>query len=134
MELTFRFLDKENWSFYGTLNVLIPLFLFIIFKQRIDLQALIFMSLLGMMEGDLLPKILFTGFLNFLVYNPSNEWVFRSTIFVVSVYLMNFVKINNPIHKFVMNSEPLQWLLRIVILCWMLYIFFIIYSSLKFWK
>ena len=134
MELTFRFLDKENWSFYGTLNVLIPLFLFIIFKQRIDLQALIFMSLLGMMEGDLLPKILFTGFLNFLVYNPSNEWVIRSTIFVVSVYLMNFVKINNPIHQFVMNSEPLQWLLRIVILCWMLYIFFIIYSSLKFWK
>lgn len=134
MELTFRFLDKENWSFYGTLNVLIPLFLFIIFKQRIDLQALIFMSLLGMMEGDLLPKILFTGFLNFLVYNPSNEWVIRSSIFVVSVYLMNLVKINNPIQQFVMKSEPLQWLLRIVILCWMLYIFFIIYSSLQFWK
>lgn len=134
MELTFRFLDKENWSFYGTLNVLIPLFLFIIFKQRIDLQALIFMSLLGMMEGDLLPKILFTGFLNFFVYNPSNEWVIRSSIFVASIYLMNFVKINNPIHQFVMNSEPLQWLLRIIILCWMLYIFFIIYSSLRFWK
>ena len=134
MELTFRFIDKENWSFYATLNVLIPLFLFIIFKQRIDLQALIFMSLLGMMEGDLLPKILFTGFLNFLVYNPSNEWVIRSSIFVVSVYLMNFVKINNPIHQFVMNSEPLQWLLRIIILLWMLYIFFIIYSSLQFWK
>jgi hypothetical protein len=134
MELTFRFFDKENWSFYATLNVLIPLFLFIIFNQRIDLQALIFMSLLGMMEGDLLPKIIFTGFLNFLVYNPSNEWVIRSSIFVVSVYLMNLVKINNPIQKFVMNSEPLQWLLRILILLWMLYIFFIIYSSLRFWK
>jgi len=134
MELTFRFLDKENWSFYATLNVLIPLFLFIICKQRIDLQALIFMSLLGMMEGDLLPKIIFTGFLDFLVYNPSNEWVIRSSIFVVSVYLMNLVKINNPIQQFVMNSEPLQWLLRILILLWILYIFFIIYSSLRFWK
>ena len=68
MELIFRFLDKKYWSFYGTLNVFIPLILFIIFQQIINLEALIFMSLIGMMDGDLLSKILFTGFLNFLVY------------------------------------------------------------------
>ena len=34
MELTFRFIDKENWSFYATLNVLIPLFLF--YLDKID--------------------------------------------------------------------------------------------------
>jgi hypothetical protein len=134
MELTFRFLDNANWSYYGTLNVAIPLFLFIIFKQRIDLQALIFMSLLGMMDGDLISKILFVGFLNLLVYNSSTEWLIRSIILILSVYLMNFVKINNPIHQFVMNSEPLQWLMRIIILIWVLYIFYIMYGSLKFWK
>ena len=76
MELTFRFLDKANWSYYGTLNVVIPLFLFIIFKQRIDLQALVFMSLLGMMDGNLISKILFVVFLNLLVYNSSTKWIF----------------------------------------------------------
>ena len=56
----FRFLDKEKWSYYATLNVLIPLIVFNVLKFKIDSQAMIFMSLLAMMQGDLLPKILFT--------------------------------------------------------------------------
>jgi hypothetical protein len=132
MELIFRFLDKKYWSFYGTLNVFIPLILFIIFQQIINLEALIFMSLIGMMDGDLLSKILFTGFLNFLVYCPSYEWVIRSLIFVISVCIIDNIKLNNPVHKKVMESELLQWLLTIIITIWMLYIFYILYISLKF--
>ena len=68
MELIFRFFDKEEWTTYGTLNVIIPLVIFILFRQKLTASLLIFMSLLGMMHGDPLAKILFTGFLNFLVF------------------------------------------------------------------
>ena len=78
----FRFLDKELWSYYATLNVFIPLILFKIMNFNINSQAMIFMSLLAMMQGDLLPKILFTGFLNFLVFEPNMKWIYRSIIYV----------------------------------------------------
>ena len=31
------------------------------------------------MHGEILPRILFTGFLNFLVYKPTVEWIIQST-------------------------------------------------------
>ena len=133
MELIFRFLFKKKWSFYGTLNVFVPLILFIIFQQKLNVEAIIFMSLIGMMDGDLLSKILFTGFLNFLVYKPSTAWVIRSILFVISVCIIDNFKYDNPVHKFVMECEILQYLLIILIILWMIYIFYMIFISLKNW-
>ena len=96
MELIFRFFDKEEWTTYGTLNVIIPLVIFILFRQKLTASLLIFMSLLGMMHGDLLAKILFTGFLNFLVFENSLAWIGRSILLVISVVLMHMVPYKNP--------------------------------------
>lgn len=132
MELTFRFLDKESWSFYATINVLIPLCIFLFTGQKLDLEALIFMSLIAMMEGDITTKVIMTGFLNFLVYKPTTEWVIRSVIFVVSVIVMNYVPQTdaNPVYKLVMKSETAVWVMRLIIFVWMCYIGYLIISPL----
>ena len=77
-----------------------------------------------MMEGDLLSKIIMTGFLNFLVYKPTTEWIMRSIIFVVSVIIINYIPQNdkNPLYKLVTSSEIAKWVMRIIILIWMCYI------------
>lgn len=122
MLATFRFLDKESWSYYATLNVFIPLILFKIMNFNINSQAMIFMSLLAMMQGDLLPKILFTGFLNFLVFEPNMKWVYRSMIYVFSIIAFHYIPMENPVNEFIMKYKIVQYLLIIIIAIWMFYI------------
>ena len=119
MLANFRFFDKEVWSFYATLNVIIPLVLFKVFNLEYNSQSLIFMSLLSMMQGDLLPKVLFTGFLNFLVFEPNWEWVYRSFIYVFSIIAFHHIPMNHPIHKFIMDNSFMRYLLIAVIIVWM---------------
>ena len=127
----FRFLDKEKWSYYATLNVLIPLIVFKVLNFKIDSQAMIFMSLLAMMQGDLLPKILFTGFLNFLVFEPNIKWVFKSIIYVVSIIMFHYIPTENPINRFIMDYKVIQYILIGIIAVWM---YFIMKPSLKWIK
>ena len=60
MELKLKFFDKEEWSMYGTINVMIPFLLLIVLQQKISYDTLILASIIGMMKGDLIPKIIFT--------------------------------------------------------------------------
>ena len=118
----FRFLDKESWSYYATLNVFIPLILFKIMNFDINSQAMIFMSLLAMMQGDLLPKILFTGFLNFLVFEPNMNWVYRSMIYVFSIIAFHYIPMENPVNEFIIKYKIVQYILIVTIMIWMFYI------------
>mgnify|MGYP004102971883 FL=1 len=119
MLVNFWFFDKEVWSFYATLNVIIPLVLFKLLNFEVNSQAMIFMSLLAMMQGDLLPKILFTGFLNFMVFEPNREWVYRSCIYVLSIIVFHYIPMGHPVHKFVMDNLFMRYLLIAVIIVWM---------------
>lgn len=134
MKLSFRFFSDEKWSFYGTLNVLVPFILFVMTNQTLDSEALIFMSLLGMMDGDLKSKIIFTGFLNFLVYKPTKEWIMRSILFVISVYIMNYFEYENKLHLTVMKNKNVKMFLRLIIFIWMVYILSIILLPYKKWN
>lgn len=125
MELVFKFFDKEEWSMYGTINVLIPFILLLAFRQKLTISVLIIASLLGMMKGDLLSRILFTGFLNFLVYEKNKDWVIRSIIFVVSTIIMNYIPYGHKFHRMVMESSILLNVFRITIALWMIYIFYL---------
>ena len=130
MELTFRFFDKRNWSYYATINVMIPTILILLSQGYMSTQDLIFVSLMGMMEGSLTSKILMTGFLNFLVFQPDVAWIKRSVIYVISIIFMNMVKKNNIIHKTIMGSEPLQVVMNAIIAIWMCYIMYVILYKL----
>ena len=125
MELKLKFFDKEEWSMYGTVNVMIPFLLLIVLQQKISYDTLILASIIGMMKGDLIPKIIFTGFLNFLVYEKNIEWIFRSILFVVSTFIIHFIPYNNIVHKTVMNNNILLWIMRSIVLIWMCYIFYL---------
>ena len=129
MNLSFKFLDKEDWSIYGTLNTLIVLILLKISKNSFNYQSLIFSSLIGMMNGDLLPKILFTGFLNFLVMDCTKEWIYRSIIYVISVIIIHQVKYNNNIHKSFINNKLLLYIFRIIVIIFMINLFTLLYNK-----
>jgi len=122
MKINFKFLDKEEWSMYATLNTIIPFLLLLITKQKINLKNIIFSSIVNMMEGDLLPKILFTGFLNFMTMKNNINWVIQSIIYVLSVFISHFIPYNNPVHKFVYKNEFVKYIFIITIVIWMLFI------------
>ena len=130
MKLVLKFFDKERWSALGTFRVLIPFILFIITKQELNVTSLVFMSILGMMDGSLLAKIIFTGFLCFLVYEPTKEWIIRSILYVISIILMD--KINNA--DFIINNIFLLYIFRLVVLVWMCYILYLIMFPISKWK
>jgi hypothetical protein len=128
MKLNIKFLDKKEWSYYATLNTLIPLGLLLLFKQKINLEVLTFSAIINFMEGNLLTKILFTGFLNFLVAENKNfkNWVIRSIIFVLSVIIINYIPWENPVHKFAINNKIFEWFLIIAIIIYIIYVFYLI--------
>jgi len=127
MKLTFKFLEKEEWSMFGTLNTFIPLILTIITKQKVDLKNMILSSVISMMDGNLLPKILFTGFMNFMLMEETKNWVIQSFIYVVSVIIIHQIKYNNFIHKFSYQNEFIKSILILLIILWMIRIFDIIF-------
>ena len=131
MKLTFKFLEKEEWSMFGTLNTFIPLILTIITKQKVDLKNMIVSSVICMMDGDLLPKILFTGFMNFMLMEETKNWVIQSFIYVVSVIIIHQIKYNNFIHKLGYQNEILKTILSLLIVIWMVRIFDIIFIKSK---
>ncbi len=122
MLASFRFFDKENWSVYATLNVIIPIVIFKLCNLEIDSQSMIFLSILAMMQGKLLPKILMTGFLNFLVFEPNLKWVIRSIIYVVSTIIFHNIPLDHVAHKFIMRNTVVKYILFAVILVWMIFI------------
>ena len=126
MKLTFKFFDKLEWSIYGTICVLIPFLLLILFKIPLTSENLIFASLIGMMQGEILARILFTGFLNFLVYKPTLEWIIQSNIFVLSCILTYYIPFS--VHKVISQNHILTMLFRFVIISWMIYIFYLLWK------
>lgn len=134
MKLTFRFLDKEEWSIYATINVAIILLLFLVTRQKINVQSLVFMSLLGMMEGPLLEKIIFTGFLNFLVYEQNNNWIIRSILYVIAIVFISYIPYNNIIQETIENNMVLLNIFRGIVGVWMVYILYRIIYPISKWK
>lgn len=124
MNLTFRFFDKETWSIYGVHKTFVILMLFILLKRPLTTTNLILMSLLAMMEGGLLEKVLFTGFLALMVSQPTLDWVLESILFVVSIVFIHYIPQNNPIQRMFETTDILLWVMRIASFLWMSYIVF----------
>jgi hypothetical protein len=128
MKISFKFLDKEKWSIYATLNTIIPFLAMILTKQKINLEIMVFSSIICMMEGKLIPKILFSGFLNFLVMKKDIKWIVRSLIYVISIIIIHNIKYNNSIH---LLAYKYKIFVIIAIIIWMIYIFKFIFNNMK---
>ena len=131
MKLNIRFLEKIDWSMFGTLNTSIFLALTLATKQKVNLQNMVISSVLCMMDGDLLPKILFTGFLNFMVMEETVDWIIRSIIYVIAVIIIDNIPYNNLIHKLGYENEIFSAILTILIVIWMMRIFDFIFIKTK---
>ena len=127
MKLNFKFLDTEPWSMFGTTNTLVPLGLTVLLQQKVDLRNMIFSSLICMMDGDLVSKVLFVGFLNFMVMEARIDWVIQSCLYVLSVLLIHlFLPYDNALHKFVYTNALASSIFKSLIVLWMLRIGYLI--------
>jgi hypothetical protein len=121
MELTFKFLDKELWSIHGTMRTMIPFLILYLLKMELDLGTLILISLTGMMKSkDLIAKILFTGFLCFMIMNSKKEWILKSIIITLSVIISHNIKYKNKINRMILRDCKQKWLFRITVFVWMI--------------
>ena len=129
MEVLLRFFSDKRWSYHAMILVMIPIALLLLVVRSLSIQDMILLSLLGMMKGTLLPKMLFTGFLCLLVFTPTTPWIITSMVYVVSVVLMNSVEVNNTVHRTIMSSDMLQFVSNVLIAIWMGYISYSIISD-----
>ncbi len=128
MELSFKFFHHKEFSIYATINIFIPLIIFLLFRLELTPTVLIFMSLLAMMNGDLLPKLIFTGFLNLLVFNNEVIWITRSILFTISILLIHYIPYKNTLHLFIYNNQLLSKFIWFPIFIWMSYILYLIFK------
>ena len=120
MYVQYSFFDKEIWSIYATLNTCIPLILFIIFRQTLDIQTLTLSSLIGMMRGNLLSKIIFTTFLSLLSFQNKLD-IKRLFISIISIIIIHYIPYNNFIQLKIYNNKYLLFLFRRTIFLWIFY-------------
>lgn len=123
-------MDTEKWSMFGTINTLVPFLLTLLFQQEVDLRNMILSSVICMMDGQLLPKIYFVGFLNFMVMEDNVDWIIKSCIYVASVAIIHHIPYDNFVHKFVSNNSLASFIVKCSIVLWMLRIGYDIFNKL----
>ena len=118
MELTMKFLAKEEWSIYATINATIILLLLILMKRPLNLQSLIMLSLLAMMKGDITARLIFTLFLSLLVFQKNKTWFINTCIYLFSSFVISLVPYNNYLQHAIESHLLLLWGFRLIILGW----------------
>ena len=129
MELTFKFFNTDNWGIYASLQTLVVLGVFMLGQQKIDIQTLVLASLIGMMSGDQVPRLVFAFFLCLLIYQPLNKHLLKVILVLISTLLTGYIKFNNPIQQLVMRNKILYWLMKVAIYLWMLFFSYIIIND-----
>lgn len=134
MKVSFTFLDKEEWSFFATLNTIVIL---IIMKLGMDinsLKPLVFASLISMLEGELLSKLIFISFLCIVVWSNQNDFLKVSMFSLLACFVVHFIKQDNKVNKIVKKNKLLKILLRIAISLWMIYVSYLVLKKTNFIK
>ena len=132
MKIVSQFFDKENWSLYATLQTIVILSIMKLGKIHINkLNILVFASLLAMMRGDLLPKLIYTFFMCLLVWGNKKQFVKLSIITIISVLIIHFIKKNNKIYQFLIQNKITKIVLIVSIILWMIYIPYLLIKNIS---
>jgi hypothetical protein len=124
MQVSFRFFDEEKWSVHATIISFIILVIFAIAGFVFEFPMLIIASLISMMTGDLLPKLIFSSFLGLLFYEKSFTYIKKMLVILLATTITNFVREGNAVHSFLMEQAIMLQMIRILIIVWFLYIFY----------
>jgi hypothetical protein len=128
MNVKFKYFDNEEWSVFATINTFIPMTLLYLFNIKLDLKTLTLSSLIGMMSGELLSKIVFYIFLSLLIYKKDKTYILTSLIFILSIIIIHFIPYNNIVQKFILKNKININIFRIIIIVWFLYFFYTLYK------
>lgn len=128
MNVKFRFFDSEKWSIFATINTIIPITLLYIFKIKLDIKTLTLSSIIAMMSGNLISKIVFYIFMSLLVYKKNKKYIYTNIVFILSIIIIHFIPLNNKIQKIIMQNNYTIYMFRIIIVLWFLYFFYNLYK------
>lgn len=124
------FFDKSEWSIYTTIQTL---FIIIIMKlgiYEIDIPFLVLASLIAMMKGQLVPKLIYTIFLCLLTWSTSIHFVQNTFFSVLATYIVHYIKYNNKLHKYTSNNFYGRNLVFISIIGWFITIVYLLYVEI----
>ena len=130
MLVSFRFFDKELWSVFATLQSMIILTIFYFTVNLNKLETLVFASLIAMLQGNLMPKLIFTFFLSLIVWDKK-EFYSGTLATILSVIVTHYVDYNNIVHKLFYNNILLINLVRLSITVWFIYIIYLINKKIN---
>lgn len=128
MNVKFRFFDSEKWSIFATINTIIPITLLYIFKIKLDIKTLTLSSIIAMMSGNLISKIVFYIFMSLLVYKKNKKYIYTNIAFILSIIIIHFIPLNNKIQKIIIQNNYTIYIFRIIIVLWFLYFFYYLYK------
>jgi len=121
MLVRFKFLDTEQWGVYATLRTLIALCLFAIGGFLFEFPTLILASLIGMIQGGLMERIIFVFFMTLLFYRRSFDYLKKLAFVILAVISTSFLKEGGSLHLWLGQYLMVT---RIAIALWFLYIFY----------
>jgi len=125
MKLQLQFFDEEEWSIYGFLNCFPGYILLLLFKLLTPARFII-ASIIGMLSGDLLARIMFIGFLLFMIYQRNKESIISSVILIIATIISFYIPYKHKLHMLIYNSPVLMWIMRILIFIGMSYLVYYI--------
>ena len=118
MIVSFKFFDKEEWSLYATLQTLIPLIIYYLgFGNINNIPLLTLSSLIAMMQGELLNKLIFSFFLSMLIWKDK-KLILGSILTLLATYITSIIPRNNKIYNYILNNKYLKNLIKLSIICW----------------
>ena len=82
MKITNIFFDKNEWSIYATIQTLIIIIIMKIGIKNINLRFLVLSSLIAMIKGELLPKLIYVFFLCLLTWSNDKSF-FQNTFYTI---------------------------------------------------
>ena len=128
MQLTFRFFDEESWSIFATLQTILIIAIYRIGFKDFDLKLLVLSSLIAMMQGSLIARVIFGLFLSLVAWNK-DDFLPGTALTVISAGLLSLVVPNNRIHNAFIKYKILKLLLLSCVLLWFMLILYMIYDE-----
>jgi len=134
MIVSFKFFDNQKWSLYATMISLINLIIFYIGFYLIgvpsfySLNTLVFISLLAMISGKLLPKLIFVFFLCMICWNE-HEFLMGTILALICIIISHYIPRNNIIMNYIENNIIIKNIIILSIVIWFIIIIQLIISK-----
>lgn len=149
MLVNFNFFDNENWSVYATLQTFIVLIIYYFgftyiknrkctkkkqkdkekdkkYSHKLSLLSILTISsLIGMMSGNLLDKIIFSFFLSMAVF-PKDIFVLGTFLTLTSTIITTIIPRNNQIYNYILQNTYLVNFTKICIFVWFIIFLFLL--------